>query len=65
MPVGSPEPHLHVGGELAKSLVEIVHLRQNADDYYDDENIGRRMRELVLSIKRHLQGDTKGFDRHD
>ena len=56
---------VHVGGELAESLVEVVHLGQNAADDHDDEDVGRRVRKLVLSSERHLERDSKGLDEHD
>jgi hypothetical protein len=56
---------VHIGGELAQSLVKVVHLRKNAAYYQDDEDVGRWMRELVISCKRHLQGDPEGLDEHD
>jgi hypothetical protein len=57
--------NVHVGGELAESLVEVVHLGQNAADDHDDEDIGRRVRELVLSSECHLERDSEGLDEHD
>lgn len=56
---------IHVGRELAKRLVEVVHLRENAAHDHDDEHVGRRVCELVVPRKSHLQGNTKGLDEHD
>lgn len=51
--------------ELAQSLVEIVHLRQDADDCYYDKDVGRRMSELVIPPQAQLKGNSKCLDRHD
>lgn len=56
---------LHVRGELAESLVEVVHLRQDAHRRDDDEHVGRRVGELVVSGKGELQGNAQGLDGHD
>jgi hypothetical protein len=57
--------YLHVGGEVGKSFVEVIHLGQNADGCQDHENIGRGMAELVVASKGELERNTKSFDRHD
>lgn len=56
---------IHVGGELAKSLVKVVHLRQDADGRDNHKHVGRRVGELVVAGKRQLEGDAKGLDGHD
>jgi hypothetical protein len=56
---------LHVSRELAQGLVEVVHLCEDAAYYHDNEDIGRRMRELVVTCERHLERQTKGLDEHD
>jgi hypothetical protein len=50
---------------LTKRLIEVVHLRENATDDHNDENVCRRMRELVITRKRHLERQTKCLDEHD
>ncbi len=40
-------------------------MRENAAYNHDDEDVCRRMRELVVSRKCHLERDTKGLDEHD
>lgn len=56
---------VHVGGELAKGLVEVVHLCENAADDHDDKDIGRGVCELVVAGKGHLQRNAKRLDKHD
>ena len=53
---------LHVCGELAKGLVEVVHLGQNTDASDDHKDVGRWMRELVVAAEGQLQGNAKGLD---
>lgn len=55
----------HIGRELAEGLVEVVHLRQNADSGDNHKDIGRRMAELVVARKGQLQRNAKGLDSHD
>lgn len=50
---------------MGECLVEVVHLRQDADRGQDHEDVGRRVRELVVAGKGELQRDAKGLDRHD
>lgn len=47
-----PVDHLHVRGELAEGLIKVVHLHQDANRGDDHENIGGRMRKLVVSSER-------------
>lgn len=56
---------VHVSVELAQSLVEVVHLRQNADDRDKDEDVCAGMGELVVTSKCQLDGDTDTLDGHD
>lgn len=56
---------LHVCGELAQSLVEVVHLCQDAKAGNNRKYVGRGMRELIVAIKGELQCDSKCLDRHD
>lgn len=56
---------IHVCRKLAQSLVKVVHLGEDAAYDQDDEDVCRRMRELVVSSKRHLERNTKGLDEHD
>ena len=50
---------------MAQGLVEVVHLRENAADDQDYEDVCRRVCKLVVSSKCHLQGNTEGLDKHD
>lgn len=50
---------------MAKGLVEVVHLGQNADCRNNYEGVRRRMRELVVAAERQFQSDSEGLDRHD
>jgi hypothetical protein len=56
---------VHVGGELAQGFVEVVHLRENAAHHQDNKDVCRRVCELVVPRKRHLERDTERFDEHD
>ena len=42
----------HIRGKLAESLVEIIHLREDADYDNDRETIGRWMCELIVAPDR-------------
>lgn len=57
--------NVHVGGELAKSLVQVIHLRQNTSDCYDYEYVCRRVCELILALKSHFESNTECLDGHD
>jgi hypothetical protein len=65
MPTKHPLDFVHVGRELAESFIEVVHLRQNAGNRYDYEDVGGRVCELVVPSKSHLERNTERFDRHD
>ena len=56
---------LHVRGEMAQRLVEVVHLRQDAHGGDDHEDVCRGVRELIVPVERQLQGDAESLDRHD
>jgi hypothetical protein len=56
---------VHVCGKLAKSLIQVVHLREDTNDGDNDEHVCRGVRELVLALERHFQSNAKGFDGHD
>ena len=56
---------VHVGGELAQRLVEVVHLRENASDNHNDKHICRGVRKLIIPRKRHLERQPKRLDEHD
>lgn len=56
---------IHVGRELAQSLVKVVHLRHNAAYDHDDEHVGRGMCELIVPVESHFQSNAKGLDGHD
>lgn len=61
----SNKTHLHIGGELFQSLVEIVHLRDNAYDDDNEKSICWRMCELIISSKCQFQSNSKSLDSHD
>lgn len=56
---------LHVGRERSESLVEVIHLRQDADCCENHEDVGRRVRELVVASECELESNAKGLDGHD
>lgn len=56
---------VHIRRELAESLVEVVHLHQDADSGDNHEHVGRRVRELVVSAKGELQGNAERLNSHD
>ena len=51
--------------KFVQSFVEIVHLGQNADDTDNDEDICRRMRELIEAAESQLQRNAECLDSHD
>jgi hypothetical protein len=57
--------YLHVCRELAQRLVEVVHLRKDTSHNHDNKDICRRMRELVVTRKRHLEREAECLDEHD
>ena len=50
---------------MAESLIEVIHLRQDTSDDQDNENVGRRVRELVVPRKRHLERNAECLDEHN
>lgn len=56
---------IHGGRKLAQSFVEVVHLGQNANSCQNDEDISRRVCELVIASQGQLDGNSKSLDRHD
>lgn len=56
---------LHRGRERVQCLVEIVHLRENAEGSHDGEHISGSMNELVIAAKCQLERDAESLDRHD
>jgi hypothetical protein len=56
---------LHRCGKLAQSLVEIVHLRQDADCGQDDEHVSRWVCKLVLSSHSQFHRNSESLDRHN
>ena len=62
---GNDACDVHIGGELAESLVKVVHLRQDADGRDNHKHVGGRVGELIVPSKRQLEGDAKGLDGHD
>ena len=56
---------LHICGKFAQSLVEVVHLCQNAKAGNNREHVGRGVRELVVAIEGKFQCNSKGLDGHD
>lgn len=65
LPAGFSSFRLHRSRELIQCLVEIVHLRQNAEPGDDGKDVGRGLSELVVASQCKLQGNTEGLDRHD
>lgn len=59
------EISIHVGVELTQSLVEVVHLRQDADNCDEDKDVGAGVGKLVVAGKGQLDGDADTLDSHD
>lgn len=55
----------NVGGELAQSFVEVVHLGQDADGGDNHKDIGGRVGELVVAGEGELESDAERLDGHD
>ena len=56
---------LQRGRELAQSLVEVVHLREDTDNHNDSKGVCRGIRKLIVSAQRQLKRNAKRFDCHD
>lgn len=56
---------IHVRAELAQRLVEVVHLRENADHHHNPKDISRRMAELVVPAQGQFDRDSEALDGHD
>lgn len=56
---------LHVGRELAQSLVKVVHLGKDTNHSNNHEDISRRVAELVVPRKGQLESNAKRLDGHD
>lgn len=56
---------VHIGAELAQRLIEVVHLREDADHDGDAEDVRAGRRELVVAAEGELHGDTEALDGHD
>lgn len=50
---------------MTQGLVEVVHLRQNADDCDENKDVGAGVGELVVTGKGQLDGNTDTLDGHD
>jgi len=55
----------HVGVELTQRFVKVIHLRQDADNRHQDEDICARVGELVAPAQSELHSDTDSLDGHD
>lgn len=53
------------GVKLVEGLVEIVHLREDADDDDDGKDVGARVCQLIVAGKGELEGDAEALDAHD
>jgi hypothetical protein len=53
--------------ELAQGFIEVICLREDANDEHDSENVGRWVRKLILAVRRkgELQSEPKGLYGHD
>lgn len=56
---------VHIGVELTQGLVEVVHLRQDADNRDENKDVGAGMSELVVASKSQLDGNANTLDGHD
>ena len=45
------EAYVHISAKLAQGLVEVVHLRQDADHDYYGEDVGGWIRQLVVAAE--------------
>jgi len=52
----------HVRAELTERFVEVVHLRHDGDNRDDQEDVGTRMRKLVVSTQCELERNTQTLD---
>jgi hypothetical protein len=52
---------------LTQGFIEVIGLRENANDEHNSEDVGGRVRKLVLAVRRkgELQGEPKGLNGHD
>lgn len=50
---------------MTQGLVEVIHLRQDADHCNEDEDVGAGVGELVVAGKGQLDGNTNALDSHD
>jgi len=70
LPIGSTEwageeLNGHVGVELTQGFVKVIHLRQDADNRHQNEDICARVGELVAPAQSELHSDTDALDSHD
>ena len=56
---------VHIGRKGVEGLVEIVELDNDAENHHNSKDVGARVRELIFTAKRELDGDAKTFYRHD
>ena len=56
---------VHISTILAQRLVEVIHLRENADYDNNGEDVGRGVRELVVAADCQLERNPEAFDGHD
>ena len=50
---------------MVQCLVEIVHLRQDAESRNNGKDVGGGLSELIVAPQGKFQGNAKGFDGHD
>jgi hypothetical protein len=50
---------------LRKCFIEVIHLREDADDHHNHEHVSRVISKLVVSSKSEFERNTECLDRHD
>lgn len=57
--------HSHRSREGIQCLVEVVHLRQNAESGHNGKDVGGCVDELVVAANGQFHRNTEGLDGHD
>lgn len=56
---------IHIGAELTQCLIEVVHLRHDGHHGHNQEDISRRVSELIVSRECELESDSESLDSAD
>lgn len=57
--------NVHIGAVGRQRLVEVIHLRENADYDHNRKDVCGRVGELIVAAEGELERNAKAFDRHD